>query len=200
MKNAFELPFKGPSPLTTTAASDIMVATCQRSLALHAELLDQMVSRSLDHTRQAGEAGESKAGLGGMRNWMSTDAMRTCVAEPMWRYMIGMMSLSRNASTTMTSLLTAQMRGSEDEVHSLSQVAHDDAERAAVDAATATGSAMSCCMNAVGKLGEIAAHNASSAAATAAAAAAAGHEAANGGAARRGAAHSGRASARGGAH
>jgi hypothetical protein len=194
MKNAFELPFKGPSPLTTTAASDIMVATCQRSLALHAELLDQMVSRSLDHTRQAGE---SKAGLGGMRNWMSTDAMRTCVAEPMWRYMIGMMSLSRNASTTMTSLLTAQMRGSEDEVHSLSQVAHDDAERAAVDAATATGSAMSCCMNAVGKLGEIAAHNASSAAATAAAA---GHEAANGGAARRGAAHSGRASARGGAH
>jgi len=76
------------------------------------------------------------------------------------------MSLSRNASTTMTSLLTAQMRGSEDEVHSLSQVAHDDAERAAVDAATATGSAMSCCMNAVGKLGEIAAHNASAAAGT----------------------------------
>ena len=197
MKDAFELPFKGPSPLSTTAASDIMVAACQRSLALHAELLDQLVSRSLDHTRQAGDASESKPGLGAMRNWMSTDAMRACVAEPMWRYMIGMMSLSRNASTTMTSLLTAQMRGSEDEVHSLSQVAHDDAERAAVDAATATGSAMSCCMNAVGKLGEIAAHNAASAAASASAA---GHEAANGGAGRRGAAHSGRASARSSAH
>ena len=197
MKDAFELPFKGPSPLSTTAASDIMVAACQRSLALHAELLDQLVSRTLDHTRQAGDASESRSGLGGMRNWMSTDAMRTCVAEPMWRYMIGMMSLSRNASTTMTSLLTAQMRGSEDEVHSLSQVAHDDAERAAVDAATATGSAMSCCMNAVGKLGEIAAHNAASAAA---AASAAGHEAGNGSAGRRGAAHSGRASARSSAH
>ena len=60
MKNAFELPFKGPSPLTTTAASDIMVAACQRSLALHAELLDQLVSRSLDHTRQSGEASESQ--------------------------------------------------------------------------------------------------------------------------------------------
>jgi hypothetical protein len=84
-------------------------------------------------------------------------------------------------------------------MHSLSQVAHDDAERAAVDAATATGSAMSCCMNAVGKLGEIAAHNAASAAA-AAAAGAAGHEAGNGGAPRRGGAHSGRASARGSAH
>jgi hypothetical protein len=132
-----------------------------------------------------------------MKQWMSADAMRTCVVEPMWRYMVGMMSLSRNASTTMTSLVTAQMRGSQEEMHALSQVAHDDAERAAVDAATATGSAMSCCMNAVGKLGEIAAHNAATAAATAAAA---GHEAANGGAPRRGAAHSGRPSARGGAH
>jgi hypothetical protein len=84
-------------------------------------------------------------------------------------------------------------------MHSLSQVAHDDAERAAVDAATATGSAVSCCMNAVGKLGEIAAHNAASAAA-AAAAGAAGHEAGNGGAPRRGGAHSGRASERGSAH
>jgi hypothetical protein len=197
MKDAFELPFKGPSPLTTTAASDIMVATCQRSLALHAELLDQLVSRSLDHTRQGGDASESKPGLGVMGTWMAGDAMRSCVVGPMWRYMIGMMSLGRNASTTMTSLVTAQMRGSQEELHSLSQVAHDDAERAAVDAAAATGSAMSCCMNAVGKLGEIAAHNASSAAATASAA---GHEAGNGGAARRGAAHSGRASARSGAH
>lgn len=199
MKDTFELPFKGPSPLTTTAASDIMVAACQRSLALHAELLDQLVSRTLDQTRQAGAAGESKPGLNAMGNWMSADAMRTCVVEPMWRYMIGMMSLGRNASTTMTSLVTAQMRGSQEEMHSLSQVAHDDAERAAVDAATATGSAMSCCMNAVGKLGEIAAHNAASAAA-AAAAGAAGHEAGNGGAPRRGGAHSGRASERGSAH
>jgi hypothetical protein len=197
MKNAFELPFKGPSPLTTTAASDIMVAACQRSLALHAELLDQLVSRSLDHTRQSGEASESQPGLGAMKQWMSADAMRTCVVEPMWRYMIGMMSLSRNASTTMTSLVSAQMRGSQEEMHSLSQVAHDDAERAAVDAAAATGSAMSCCMNAVGKLGEIAAHNAASAAATATAA---GHEPDNGGGPRRGGAHPGRASARRSAH
>ena len=97
----------------------------------------------------------------------------------------------------MTSLVTAQMRGSQEEMHSLSQVAHDDAERAAVDAAAATGSAMSCCMNAVGKLGEIAAHNAASAAATATAA---GHEPDNGGAPRRGGAHPGRASARRSAH
>jgi hypothetical protein len=107
--------------------------------------------------------------------------------------MIGMMSLSRNASTTMTSLVTAQMRGSQEEMHGLSQVAQDDAERAAVDAATATGSAMSCCMNAVGKLGEIAAH-------AAATATAAGHEPDNGGAPRRGGAHPGRASARSRAH
>ena len=197
LQHSFELPCQGPSPGSTPGASEIMVAVCQRSLALHAELLDQLVSRSLDHTRQSGEASDLQPGLGAMKQWMSADAMRTCVAEPMWRYMVGMMSLSRNASTTMTSLVTAQMRGSQEEMHALSQVAHDDAERAAVDAATATGSAMSCCMNAVGKLGEIAAHNAASAAATAAAA---GHEAANGGAARRGAAHSGRASARGGEH
>ena len=130
------------------AAGDIVMAACQRSIALHAHWINESVNRTLEHAalHASGEAVASPAQHG---EWM-----RTTLFEPTWHYMVGLMSLSRSTGNSLVTLMSSQMRGAQDEVDSLSREAHEEAVDAARTAASAAVAAMSSCAQAVSQLGE----------------------------------------------
>lgn len=132
------------------AAVDLMLAACQRSVVLQATLLDDMARQSLAHSRELSKGGTPSP------DWPRA-LFQEGLMEPSLRYVTGMMALGRTTSSCLMSLGTAQLRGSDDEVASLSRGAHDDAVDAAQDAAAATASALSHCLEAIGKMGEMAA-------------------------------------------
>jgi len=140
-----------PSLNTTLApaAGDIVMAACQRSLALHAQWINESVSRALDPVHNPDGQGQSGFGPQQQGEWM-----RMAVFEPTWHYLVGLMSLGRSTGDSLVSLLSSQMRGAHDEVDSLSRDAHEQAVDAAQDAASAAVAALSRCAQAVSELGE----------------------------------------------
>jgi hypothetical protein len=143
-----------PSPMAAAAAADIVTAACQRSFALQAELLDQVVSRGLEQSRQA-IADPRGAGTALPGAWLQSNPL-----EPVWRCGVGMMTVYQNAAASLVTLMTAQLRGADEELESLSRDAHDDVERASATAAAAAGTAMSHGLAAVGRIGEVGAQQA----------------------------------------
>lgn len=141
------------------AAGDIVMAACQRSLALHAQWINESVSRALDPVHTPDGQGQTGFGAQQQGEWM-----RMAVFEPTWHYLVGLMSLGRSTGDSMVSLLSSQMRGAHDEVDSLSRDAHEQAVDAAQDAASAAVAALSRCAQAVSQLGERATHMAQQAA------------------------------------
>lgn len=131
------------------AAGDLMLAACQRSVALQASLVDDMVRQSLAHSHELSS--------GKLRPDWPRAFYQESLMEPSLRYVTNLMALGRTTTSCLMSLGTAQLRGATEEVDSLSRGAHDDAVEAAQDAAAATTAALSHCLEAVGKIGEIAA-------------------------------------------
>ncbi|RPH43212.1 MAG: hypothetical protein EHM87_14400 [Burkholderiales bacterium] len=143
---AFQMPASFPMP-AASAVTDIVVAACQRSMSLHAQLVDQLVGVGLEQSRHA---------LSDPRGALRDAMLATSSMEPVWRYAMGMAGIGQSAATSVATLLTAQMRGAEAEVASLSRIARNDAARCTADAAGAAQTAMSRGMAALGRLAETA--------------------------------------------
>jgi hypothetical protein len=138
-----------PAPTASAAAADILIAACQRSFALQAEMFDEVVNRSLEQSRQA-IADPRAAGAALQGAWMQPNA----VIEPVWRCGVGLMTVCQNAAAAMVTLVTAQLRGADEEIENLSRDAHHEVERTAATAAAAAGAAMSHGLAAAGRIGE----------------------------------------------
>jgi HAMP domain-containing protein len=130
------------------AAGDIVMAACQRSIALHAHWINESVSRTLEHARPDAQ-GDAAASPTQQGEWV-----RAAMFEPTWHYMVGLMSLGRTTGDSLVTLMSSQMRGAQDEVDAISRDAHEDAVEAAQTAATAAVAAMTCCAQAVSHLSE----------------------------------------------
>ena len=130
------------------AAGDIVMAACQRSIALHAHWINESVSRTFEHTRPTAQ-GDEQASPMQQGEWV-----RAAMFEPTWHYMVGLMSLGRTTGDSLVTLMSSQMRGAQDEVDALSRDAHENAVQAAQTAASAAVAAMTCCAQAVSHLSE----------------------------------------------
>jgi len=140
-----------PLPMTMpggTAAGDILLAACQRSITLNAEFVEEVIRRTLDTTR--GPSASASLVPGMPHAWA-----QSTLVEPSLRYVIGLMSLGRTTTDTMVALMAAQMRGASGEVETLSRNAHDDAIKAVQAATSATGAVMSQCLGAAGHFTEL---------------------------------------------
>jgi len=139
------------SPIAANAAAEIMLTACQRAFALHTTFADQMVNDGLEQSRQAlADPRSLGAALQGA-------VARPTIAEPLWRYTAGMMAVYQSAAASLITLLTAQMRGAGSEVESISRTAHDEAEHASASAAEAASTAMTHGIEAMSRLGGLAA-------------------------------------------
>jgi hypothetical protein len=138
-----------PAPTASAAAADIMIAACQRSFALQAEMFDEVVNRGLDQSRNV-IADPRSAGSALQGAWLQPAA----AMEPVWRCGVGLMTVYQNAAAAMVTLMTAQLRGADEEIENLSRDAHREVERASATAAAAAGAAMSHGLAAVGRIGE----------------------------------------------
>ncbi|MCX7227663.1 MAG: hypothetical protein NTW15_01370 [Burkholderiales bacterium] len=145
--DTLSLPVAFAMPAAASAIADIVLAACQRSMSLHAQLVDHMVGVGIEHSRQA--FSDPRAAL--------RDAMLTTSAmEPVWRYAMGLAGIGQTAVSSVTTLVTAQMRGADAEVESLSRQAREEAARSTEQAAGAAQTAMSHGLAALGRLAQTA--------------------------------------------
>ena len=145
-----------PLPLTMpvgTAAGDILLAACQRSIMLNAEFVEEVIRRTLGEARAPTAPAALMPGMPAMpvMPGLPPGWHQQALVEPGLRYVIGLMSLGRSTTDTLVALMTAQMRGASGEVETLSRNAHEDAIKAVQAATSATGAVMSQCLGAVGQ-------------------------------------------------
>jgi hypothetical protein len=146
-----DLPTRMASPKAAVAAADVMVAACQRSFTLQAELMDRMVEHVLEQSRR------TVADPGSALSILPSAWLQPTATEPLWRYAAGMMAVCQNATASLVTIATAQVRGADDEIDMLTRDAHEDLSRSAVTAAEAAGTTMNNGLAAFGRLGELAA-------------------------------------------
>jgi hypothetical protein len=145
------LPVAFPVPAAASAISDIVLAACQRSMSLHAQLVDQMVGIGLEHSRHA---------FSDPRSALRDAVLTTSAMEPVWRYAMGLAGIGQTAVSSVATLVTAQLRGADAEVESLSRQAREEAARCTEQAAGATQTAMSHGLAALGRLAQTATRSA----------------------------------------
>jgi hypothetical protein len=150
MRNDTQTRYARSFPPMTAAVADITLAACQRTFALNAAMLEQMLAQGINQSQQA--VNDPRSTMTELQNPLAQPA----VLEQMWRYSAAMMAICQSATASMANLITAQMRGADKEVESLSKEAHDEVSEAAASAAAAAGSVMSNGLAAVSRMTEIA--------------------------------------------
>jgi hypothetical protein len=114
------------SPLLP-AATQLMLAAWQRSIALQAEWFEDSLKRARNH-----------------RDLPAMQRPMTDWTEPALRYFIGVMALGRSAQDQLVCLTSASLRGAQQDIERLSGEAREQASLASHEAGSATQSAWSC--------------------------------------------------------
>jgi hypothetical protein len=152
MSNDTQTRYARSLPTLSTALADITLTAYQRTFALNAAVLEHLLSNGINQSQQALQ--ESTSGQP-MTGW-SNPLLRSASFEQLWRYSAGMMAISQAATASLANLVTAQMRGADKEVETISKDAHQEVAEAAASAAAAAGSVMSNGLAAVSRMTEMA--------------------------------------------
>jgi hypothetical protein len=148
MSNDTQTRFARSLPPMGAAMADIAIAAYQRTFALNASMLEHWLANGANQSQQAmHDPAQPMA-------WQSPFT-QSSTYEQLWRYQTGMMAIVQNATAAMANLITAQMRGADREVETISKAVHHDVAEAAASAAAAAGSAMSNGLSAVSRMAEM---------------------------------------------
>jgi hypothetical protein len=151
MRNDTQTRYARGLPSMATAVADITLAACQRAFALNAAMMEQLLAQGVDRSQDA------MTDSPGTSNPWTSPLPQSAQVEQMLRYGAAMMAIGQTTSAAMANLITAQLRGADQEVEMISRAAHDDAAEAASSAAAAAGSVMSTGISAVSRLTDLAA-------------------------------------------
>jgi hypothetical protein len=170
MSNDLQTRFASSLPNLTAALADITLTALQRTFALNASMMEQMLSQGIGQSEQALERSAS----GEQTNPWQQALAGPAAYEQLWRYSAGMMAISQAATASLANLAAAQMRGADQEVMTLSRDAHQEVAEAAANAASAAGAVMNNGLAAVSRMTDMATRAGNSMGAQAAQAAATG--------------------------
>jgi hypothetical protein len=136
MRNETQIPFARNLPPMSAAMADIMIAATQRTFALNAAMLREVVSRGADASQEAADPPRDA-----MSAWPGTMS-QPVTAEQVWRYGASMLTICQWATASVAQLLGAQGRGADDEVEAISRQVRDEVANATASAAAVAGSMM----------------------------------------------------------
>jgi hypothetical protein len=148
MRNETENPFARSLPPMSAAMADIMIAATQRTFALNAAMLREVVSRGADSSQEAASSPREA-----LSAWPAT-LSQPVTAEQMWRYGASMLTICQWATASVAQLLGAQGRGADDEIEAISRQVRDEVADATASAAAVAGSVMSDGLAAVTRIAE----------------------------------------------
>jgi hypothetical protein len=149
MRNDTQTRYARSLPPMAAAVADITLTAAQRTFALNASLMEQWMSQGVNQSQQALN---EPTNANGWQNPMTQPQN----LEQLWRYSAAMMTIYQAAAASMANLITAQIRGADKEVESISKEVHDEVAEAAASAAAAAGSVMSNGIAAVSRMTEMA--------------------------------------------
>jgi hypothetical protein len=148
MRNEPEIPFARSFAPTSAAMADIMIAAVQRTFALNAAMMREIVSRGGDSSHEAANAPRAAVAA-----WPGTLSQPVTV-EQMWRYGASVLTICQWATASVAQLLGAQGRGAEDAVEAIARQVRDEVADATASAAAVAGSVMSDGLAAVTSIAE----------------------------------------------
>lgn len=141
MRTETASPTNQAAPQLGTAMVNLAIAAQERAFALNMSVMQQLLSR----TAQRSDEAASSATIGALAT-LPAQPMRLTpqpvAAEPVFRYVAELLQIYQNATAAMAELLTAQTRGEQGQIETLTKEARDQASEAASTAMTAVGSVL----------------------------------------------------------